>query len=415
MIRLSVAGNIGSGKTTLARMLSKRLKFLHVPMKPYDTSYVHDVFGDSERWSFEAQVAFLMHKAMEIKRAELSGRSYVVDRSIYEEADVFARYFYEKGAMSERSWQTYETLKRQIYDDLPRPDVLVYIDAQADHCISNLVRRAKLIDSLYPEDHVRNLGKSYSKWIGSYQYSDVITVPDEEDRRAPQTADKLIESLANLVTRVGGTLQPSLFTPIHDDETAFPAKSAEMRHSTTSPLRIVEKARQPTVYIAAPFTGLDIDEPSVTGDTRLELFPSRQHGTLPGTYRKQLARIASLLKRDGFGVVLPHRDYNRWGEKELSPQTAASACIGGMFEADAALVIAGRSFGAHTELGVAIGRRIPTVVVRVTGFGDTFFAQGLRASGVVGEFRAASMGEFIHHLRDNGFERLLFEARLAAV
>src|SRR5260370_1321208 len=107
---IAVAGIMGSGKTTLARALAERLRFRYFPESLPALEYLTDLFRDRARWSFDTQVAFLTYKSLQLLRATRDGNDVVLDRSLYEDAEIFARHFFEKAEMDARSYETYKAL-----------------------------------------------------------------------------------------------------------------------------------------------------------------------------------------------------------------------------------------------------------------------------------------------------------------
>src|SRR2546426_41186 len=121
-----LSGNNGSGKTTLGRALARSLGWQHLPAQKFDVSYLNDLFERQKRWSFEAQTHFLLFKANLVQRAAAEMIHAFIDRSPYEDAQIFARYFYERGKMDRRSYRTYQDLYRLILPGLPAPDAFIY-------------------------------------------------------------------------------------------------------------------------------------------------------------------------------------------------------------------------------------------------------------------------------------------------
>lgn len=161
---IAVAGNLASGKSTLAGVLSRNNGWRHFPRRGYDVSYIEDLFRDPERWAFEAQMSFLRHKADAIREIMALDGTVVLDRSIDEDVSVFARYFHQRGWMSDRSYGLYQRYARQLLDSLAPPSVVVYCSASPTVCAERLSERPRLYQQLYPPDHVDRLHRLYETW-----------------------------------------------------------------------------------------------------------------------------------------------------------------------------------------------------------------------------------------------------------
>jgi hypothetical protein len=167
----------------------------------------------------------------------------------------------------------------------------------------------------------------------------------------------------------------------------------------------------PYVYIAAPFTAVaekmseeQKADPS-KGSPWLFQIP-RHHGVIPpGPYRNLLGDIAKVFKGLGFQALLPHRDVNRWGAKELSPSDIAHACVELVKGCDLFFGILGISHGAHLEAGIAIGLGKPSIVVSVGTEEESFVGQALMQSRYVVGIRVASFGGLRHFVQSDRFRR----------
>src|SRR5262249_7176155 len=123
---ISVSGMMGSGKTTLARGLASALGWAYVPEYMPATKYLPDLFQDSRRWAFETQSAFLTHKAIQVFEACENNQNIIVDRSLYEDSEIFAYHFFQKGDIDERAFETYQALANHFIRELPSPDLILF-------------------------------------------------------------------------------------------------------------------------------------------------------------------------------------------------------------------------------------------------------------------------------------------------
>lgn len=175
-----VAGNIGAGKTSLAERLGARLGW-HVTYESVeDNPYLSDFYADMRAWSFHLQVFFLGHRARQHEALSDLPTSAVIDRSIYEDAHIFARALHEMHNMSERDYRAYRALYDLVTSKLPRPDLLIYIEASVPTLCSRIAMRARDMESGITEDYLAHLGRYYDEWIGGFDLCPVLTVPGDD-------------------------------------------------------------------------------------------------------------------------------------------------------------------------------------------------------------------------------------------
>ncbi|TSA87889.1 deoxynucleoside kinase [Deinococcus detaillensis] len=177
---LAVSGNIGSGKSSLTRLLSERYSLRPV-YEPYaENPYLEDFYRDMRRYSFHSQVYFLS-KRLEQHLTLVNGAVYVIqDRTVFEDAGVFARNLYEGGQMEERDWQTYLGLYQGILPALRVPDLLIHLDASLPTLRSRIAVRGRDYEQSIPDEYLARLGTLYDRWADEYDYSPVIRVPGDD-------------------------------------------------------------------------------------------------------------------------------------------------------------------------------------------------------------------------------------------
>lgn len=161
---VAVAGNLGSGKSTVAAALARHNDWVHLPREGYDVSYIEDLFREPPRWAFEAQMSFLYHKANAVRDAMQSPGTAVLDRSIAEDVRIFARYFHEQGWMDERAYDLYQDYAGWLVASLAEPAVVVYCSAPVGVCEARLRRRPRSYQNLYPPSHIARLHQMYETW-----------------------------------------------------------------------------------------------------------------------------------------------------------------------------------------------------------------------------------------------------------
>lgn len=190
-----VSGNIGAGKTSLAERLAARLGWTVAYESVADNPYLGDFYADMRTWSFHLQVFFLGHRAEQHRRQAASSQSAIIDRSIYEDAHIFARALHAMGNMDERDYQAYRRLYDFVVSTLPRPDLLIHVQASVDNLMERIRRRARGIEAGISPDYLALLERLYDEWLAGFNLSPVLTVPgDELDFvRYPQHLDIITE------------------------------------------------------------------------------------------------------------------------------------------------------------------------------------------------------------------------------
>ncbi len=175
-----IAGNIGAGKTSLAERLGKQLGW-HVAYESVDDNpYLADFYTDMRAWSFHLQVFFLGHRARQHAALYAMPASAIVDRSIYEDAHIFARALHELGNMSDRDYRAYQALYELVTGKLPRPDLLVYIEASVPTLCNHIAKRGRDMESAISEDYLTLLGRYYGEWMSQFDLCPVLTVPGDD-------------------------------------------------------------------------------------------------------------------------------------------------------------------------------------------------------------------------------------------
>jgi deoxyadenosine/deoxycytidine kinase len=171
---IAVAGNIGVGKTSLVRFLKEDYGFEPV-FEPFaDNPYLDDFYGDMTRWSFQSQVWFLAHKFRLHREVEAASGTLVQDRTIYEDAEIFAQHLYRSGRMSDRDWATYHELYDAMHRSLRPPDLMIYLRCSVSAIRRRIRRRGRPSEQGIPTEYLRSLNKLYEGWIGGWTASPLL-------------------------------------------------------------------------------------------------------------------------------------------------------------------------------------------------------------------------------------------------
>ena len=179
---IAIAGNIGSGKTTLTEMLTRRYR-AKCYLEESNNPYIGDFYEDMNRWSFQLQISFLGSRIEQTMDMLASGDEDIIqDRTIYEDAHIFATNLHEMGLMSTRDIETYMKIFRLVTTLIPKPDLLIYLKASVPTLISQIRKRGREYEMNIDEAYLRRLNDKYDHWIDHIYEGEVLVVDkDSED------------------------------------------------------------------------------------------------------------------------------------------------------------------------------------------------------------------------------------------
>ncbi len=177
---VAVAGNIGAGKSSLTRVLSDYFKWEAYFERVDDNPYLSDFYEDMHRWSFNLQVFFLSSRFGHQRMIEEVPHSVVQDRSIYEDAEIFARNLHEMGLMSSRDFENYTELFKIMTSYLQPPDLLVYLKATVPTLVRHIQARGRDFETTIRIEYLERLNKHYEDWIDRYEEGPKIIIDIDE-------------------------------------------------------------------------------------------------------------------------------------------------------------------------------------------------------------------------------------------
>src|SRR5512144_1423194 len=175
-----VAGNIGAGKTSLTERIGNRLGWWTGYESVADNPYLPDFYGDMHAWSFHLQIFFLGHRAEQYLEAARDARSAILDRSIYEDAHIFARALHHMGNLAERDYLAYRNLFNLVVNGLPRPDLLIYLKAPVNVLMDRIRRRARNMETGITPEYLTLLDSFYNDWLGAFDMCPVLTIRTDD-------------------------------------------------------------------------------------------------------------------------------------------------------------------------------------------------------------------------------------------
>ena len=175
-----VAGNIGSGKTTLTKKLSERLEWKPHFESVQDNPYLADFYKDMARWSFPLQVYFLNHRFNTHKNIEVGQGSAIQDRSIYEDANIFARAIFEQGDMDKRDYENYCSLYESMIQYLSAPTLMIFLKRSVPKLVERIKMRGRDYEQTIPVDYLTKLNQYYDDWYDSYDLGKSLVVDTDD-------------------------------------------------------------------------------------------------------------------------------------------------------------------------------------------------------------------------------------------
>ena len=197
-----LAGNIGSGKTSLTQQLSQHFGWQASYESVDNNPYLADFYADMHAWAFHLQMYFLGHRAQEIETLLSSGRSAIMDRSIYEDAHIFVRALHEMNNLSDRDYQAYFKLYDLVLRQLPRPSLLIRLVTPVETLVERIQQRARSIEDTIDLDYLRLLDSYYQQWSSEYAESPVLTVNSLlfDFVNNPSHLQEIIEGIEHCIT-----------------------------------------------------------------------------------------------------------------------------------------------------------------------------------------------------------------------
>ncbi len=174
---ITVAGNIGAGKSSLVRLLSQRMNWQPFYEPVANNPYLTDFYADMRTWAFQSQIYFLTHRLRVYRELADCQESVILDRSLYEDAEIFARGLSMQGYMNARDYETYDALYQTLLRFLPSPDLVVYLRASVPTLMARIQKRARDYERSISTEYLEMLNNSYENWIASFTLCPVLTVP----------------------------------------------------------------------------------------------------------------------------------------------------------------------------------------------------------------------------------------------
>jgi len=175
-MHIAIAGNIGAGKTTLTNLLAKHYKWEPHFESVAENPYLDDFYSSMERWSFNLQIYFLNSRFRQILEIRESGKNIIQDRTIYEDANIFAPNLHAMGLMTNRDFSNYETLFELMERLVAPPDLLIYLRASIPTLVGQIHRRGREFENSISIDYLSRLNERYEAWISTYKKGKLLII-----------------------------------------------------------------------------------------------------------------------------------------------------------------------------------------------------------------------------------------------
>lgn len=175
-MHVAVAGNIGAGKTTLTKLLAKHYKWEPQLEDVVDNPYLDDFYNQMERWSFNLQVYFLNSRFRQVAQIRKSGKDIIQDRTIYEDAHIFAPNLHAMGLMTNRDYENYRSLFDLMESFVEGPDLLIYLRSSIPNLVAQIHKRGRDYENTISIDYLSRLNERYEAWITKYDKGNLLII-----------------------------------------------------------------------------------------------------------------------------------------------------------------------------------------------------------------------------------------------
>jgi len=196
-MHIALAGNIGAGKTTLTELLAKHYKWSPHYEDVDENPYLNDFYEDMQRWSFNLQIYFLNSRFKQVVDIRSSSKTVIQDRTIYEDAEIFAPNLHAMGLMSTRDFNNYHSLFQMMSKLVQAPDLLIYLRATVPTLVNQIQKRGRDYESSIRIDYLKQLNERYEAWVNRYKAGKLLII--DVDRIDFQNNP---EDLSNVIDRI---------------------------------------------------------------------------------------------------------------------------------------------------------------------------------------------------------------------
>lgn len=200
-MHVAIAGNIGAGKTTLTKLLAKHYKWEPQYEDVLENPYLEDFYNKMERWSFNLQIYFLNSRFRQILQIRESGKKIIQDRTIYEDAHIFAPNLHAMGLMANRDFENYRSLFDLMESVVQGPDLLIYLRSSIPNLVSQIHKRGREYENTISIDYLSRLNERYEAWVHDYDKGNLLVVDVDDINFVDKPED-----LGSIITRIDAEL-----------------------------------------------------------------------------------------------------------------------------------------------------------------------------------------------------------------
>jgi deoxyadenosine/deoxycytidine kinase len=186
---IAVAGNIGAGKTTLTEALSKHYRWIPQFEDVANNPYLNDFYEDMPRWSFNLQIYFLNGRLNQLLEIQRGTETIIQDRTIYEDANIFAPNLHDMGLMSKRDFDNYYQFFQTLRSMVQPPDLLIYLQASVPTLVGQIQKRGREYEENIRLDYLKKLNEYYNKWTASYREGPLLIINVDKNKFAERDED----------------------------------------------------------------------------------------------------------------------------------------------------------------------------------------------------------------------------------
>jgi deoxyadenosine/deoxycytidine kinase len=199
---IAVAGNIGVGKSTLVRMISTELEWTPFYEPVTENPYLADFYDDMQAWAFHSQVYFLMRRLRIHRQLMNQSGSVIQDRSVYEDAEIFAHNLFLQDSINDRDYETYQELYKVLVEFLPPPDLVIYLRASVTTLLDRIAMRDRSYERTISAEYLADLNELYESWVDQFDLCPVLVVPSDDLNyvEKPQHLALVIEKVQDILT-----------------------------------------------------------------------------------------------------------------------------------------------------------------------------------------------------------------------
>lgn len=383
---ISIAGNILSGKTTLAKKISSLYDFAYIPFKRNELNFLDSFFENIPEYFFATQTSFLVSKVLEINEQCKTKTNIVIDRSLHEDINIFAQLWMDNYNIDSREKLLYINLANYLLTTVPKTDIYIHCKGEQETILERFDKRPhRTFENKYPPDYIQQLSDRYNSIIFPNDAAVIEIDTNNIDFRDDTIVINIMSHIFEHLNQKGNE-QLSFFED--SNESKINSELSELPYIkilnrtpklfwTDSTFRLKKKR----IYLAAPFTEFATDMPKTDETNQLfdDMYTGRDYNIIPIKYQKFLNKIKKLLSCDGeFDVILPHKEENNWGKSYITNGQIIDAMLNNMKKSDLIVAIISNSIGVHMELAMMAIQNKPMILIIVDNLTKGFYAKGFK-------------------------------------